>query len=407
MVLVQFIVDRLSNIDFSSVKKEMLWWTGCGITLFAIGKFFDGIVFGVLQGKWRIPLLDDAVMFLTEHLIWGILATFAIVTLFRVLKKPSHQSKLVPAIFAVISTGIASFVLKSFFHAPRPYEIMSLNVAPLVPAASFSFPSAHTAVAFALLIPFYRISKTIGVLWAMFAILIGFARVYENVHFPSDIAGGIFLGGLIGAFFSHPDIVKTLVLLWQEREFRRQSFHFIFGFSCVFLLWANFLDLYEIGVLLVCGLLLSYVAQFKTIPILADLLELFDRPRDKNFPGRGAFFFLLGVFLCVFIFQGANKNIAYASILILSVGDSLNHLFGTKLQRIRFPWNKRKNVLGVSIGILSGTFAAQFFVPVLPAFIASSIAILVETIPFRIGKFYIDDNIIVPLVAGSVISFLT
>ena len=244
-------------------------------------------------------------------------------------------------------------------------------------------------------------------MWAIFAIFIGFSRVYENVHFPSDIAGGIFLGGLVGAFFSHPEMRKMVDLLWQELEFRRQVFHFIFGFSCVFLHWAGFLRLWQIAALLIIGLLISFFSQYYKIPFVSRLLEKFDRPRDRKFPGRGAFFFLLAVFLSILIFRGENLKIAYAAILILSVGDSLNHLFGAKLQRIRFPWNKRKNIVGVGIGILSGTFAAQFFVPLLPAFIASTIAISLETIPFRIGKIYIDDNVFVPLVAGVVLWVLT
>ena len=402
----RFLKQKILEVDFSPVKKEVHWWLGCGIFLYGVGRLLDGYVFGVLQGNWRTPFLDESIVFLTERFIWVILTLFALITALRVWKKPDHGSKLIPAIFSVVSTGILSFIFKSFFHVPRPFQYETLGLTPLVHAGSFSFPSAHTAVAFALLIPFYRISKTIGILWAIFAIFIGFSRVYENVHFPSDIAGGIFLGGLVGAFFSHPESRKMVDLLWQELEFRRQIFHFSFGFSIVFMHWAGFLRLWQIGVLLLLGLFISYISQFKKARILSFILEKFDRPRDQKFPGRGAFFFLLGVFLCLLLFNGENLKIAYSAILILAVGDSLNHLFGAKLQRIRFPWNKRKNIVGVSIGILSGTFAAQFFVPLFPAFFASAIAICVETIPFRIGKFYIDDNVMVPLVAGGILWLL-
>lgn len=398
--------QKILEVDFSPIKKEIHWWIGSGIFLYGIGRLLDGYVFGVLQERWRTPFLDQTIVFLTERLIWVILIIFALVTALRVWRNADHKSKLIPALFSIVSTGILSFVLKSFFHVPRPYQYEELSLVPLVHTGSYSLPSAHTAVAFALLIPFYRISKTLGIFWAIFALLIGISRVYENVHFPSDIAGGIFLGGLVGAFFSHPESRKMVDLLWQELEFRRQIFHFSFGFSCVFMHWAGFLRLWQIGVLLIVGLFISYISQFHKISILSLIMEKFDRPRDKKFPGRGAFYFLLGVFLCLLLFNGDNLKIAYSAILILSVGDSLNHLFGAKLQRIRFPWNKRKNIVGVSIGILSGTFAAQFFVPLFPAFFASTIAICLETVPFRIGKFYIDDNIMVPLVAGGLLWLL-
>ena len=392
---------KLSKLDFSSVKKEIFWWSGCGIFLFAIGKMVDRYVFLILHTEGRPPWMDQAIVFLTERLIWVFLIGFALVTTYRVINNPKHQSKLVPAFFAVITTGILSFILKSFFHVPRPYEILDIH--PLVYASSFSFPSAHTAVAFSLLIPFFRLSKSIGILWAIFAVCIGFSRVYENVHFASDIAGGIFLGGIIGSFFSHPEIIKMVGLLWKEREFRRQSFHFVFGFLCVFMHWAGFLKIWQIAGLLVIGLIISLFSQFKEIPLISNVLKMFDRQRDKNFPGRGAFFFLLGVFLCILIFRKENLKIAYSAILILSVGDSLNHLFAAKYNKLKIPWNKRKNILGVGIGVLTGTFAAQFFVPLIPALLASSISILFETIPIKIGKYYVDDNVFVPLIAGGIL----
>ena len=393
----------LSQINFKSLKGEIWWWVGFGIFLFAIGKFLDGVVFNEMKYSWHSPMLDQIIVFITERLILGIIAVFGIITAVRVWKNPNHNSKLIPAAFSLIVVGILAFVFKSFFAVPRPFQIEALNLIPLVASKSYSFPSFHTAVAFALLIPFFRISKGLGILWAVFAILVGVSRVYENVHFPSDIAGGIFLGGVVGAFFSHPDIRKTVVLFSQELEFRRQSFHFAAGFCCVFAHWAGFLRLWQIAALLVVGLAVSLVSQYHKIPIVSHVLESLDRPRDRKFPGRGAFYFLLGVFLCILIFQGPNLHIAYASILILSVGDSLNHLFGTKLHKVKFPWNKRKNLVGVGIGIASGTFAAQFFVPILSAFLASTIAISLETLPLKIGKFYLDDNIMVPLVAGGVL----
>jgi dolichol kinase len=157
----------------------------------------------------------------------------------------------------------------------------------------------------------------------------------------------------------------------------------------------------------VIGLGISYLSQHKKIPFVHWVLQLFDRPRDKNFPGRGAFFFLLGVFFTFLIFKGDDIRIAYASILILSVGDSLNHLFSNRVPgQFYFPWNPRKNCLGVAVGIIIGTFAAQFFVPFNAAFLAATVAIMAETVPWHLGRFYIDDNVSVPLIAGWVMSMM-
>lgn len=399
----KILTKNLSEINLRALKAELWFWVGFGLVLFSLGKLLDRSVFPFFQTYVHDPVLDAWILFLTERFIWFILILFAIVTGYRLWTHPRHQTKLLPAFFAMMVTGIVAFVLKSVFDIPRPY--LELGLQPLVYAPSSSFPSAHTAIAFSLLIPFWRISRWIGISWLLFALLIGAARVYENLHYPSDIGAGIFLGGIIGSYFSHPEVKKSLQTLWKkELEFRRQSFHFVAGFLAVFTHWAGFLRLRWIALALLVGLVISFVSQHRKLPFVAQFLEWFDRPRDRDFPGRGAFFFLLGVFLTFLIFGEEHIRIAYAAILILSVGDSLNHLFTSRVPgHLCFPWNRRKNCWGVTIGIATGTLAAQFFVPLVPAFLASTLAIVGETIPIRIGKWYVDDNIFVPLVAGGVL----
>ena len=398
-----FLRDAFSRINYQVPEKEILAWLIFGGIIYMIGwwadQYFVPIVLN-LQGTW----LDVAVVLLTEVLVYIILMLFACATAWRVWHNEDHRSKLVPALFAVVATGMMAYIFKSMFAVDRPYIAMAIE--PLVTAQSYAFPSGHTAVGFALLIPFWRISKWLGIAWGLFALLVGFSRVYELVHYPSDIAGGIFLGGAVGLIFSQKEVQKFIRICWQELEFRRQSFHFVAGFLVVFLHWAGFLRLRFIAIALVLGLIISIVSQYKSIPIISDILNLFDRPRDKKFPGRGAFYYFLGVFLTLLIFSQQHINIAYAAILILAVGDSLNHLIANQLPQGKIPWNERKNVLGVALGVIAGTMSAMWFVPWQAAFIASTVAILLETVPWRIGKFYIDDNIFVPLVAGGIIWLL-
>lgn len=396
--------NNFSKVDFSILKKEFIFWLGLGIFLFSLGKYLDTYCFPFIKEYIRSPFLDELMIFLTEKFIYAVIVFLGFFMFYRVWKNPDHHSKLVPAFFALITSGIASYVFKGFFKIPRPYQSENLEligkVDPFFEVASHSFPSAHTAISFALFIPFWRYSKILGLSWLLLAFSIGFARVYEHVHFPSDVAGGIFLGGIIGAFFSHPEIFKLIKVLWKDLEFRRQSFHFCTGFLCVFAHWTNFLRMRYLFVFLILGLIISFISQKRNVPIVSSVLKQFDRPRDKKFPGRGAFYFFLSVFICLFIFP---VKIAYASILILSVGDSLNHLFTNGFKTIHLPWNRRKNILGVFLGIAFGTFAAQFFVPFLPAFFASFVSIFAETIRFKIGKYYVDDNLFVPLLAGGIL----
>ncbi len=393
-------IEALKLTNYQAPEREFYYWLLLGVFLIPFGFWLDTQVFAYIV-QWQTPILNTLIVFLTEYVIYALLGLFGIATLYRVWNSENHQSQLVPGCFAVLAAGIAAYVLKSYFAIPRPYLEMALT--PLVPGHSYSFPSGHTAVAFALLIPLWRINKWLGLSWLTFALAVGFARVYEFVHFPSDIAAGVILGGLVGAIFSHKESLKLFKVLWQELEFRRQSFHFACGFLCVFLHWAGALRLRAIAFVLVVGLIISFIAQYKKFPLLGKILASFDRPRDMNFPGRGAFYFCLGVFLTFLLFQKEHINIAYAAILILAVGDSLNHLFASQVYKYGLPWNRRKNIVGIMTGILMGTLAAQFFVPILPAFLASTVAITAETVPWRVGKFYLDDNLLVPLISGTLL----
>lgn len=395
--------EALKVINYRAPEREVYYWIFLGAGLIPLGFWLDSQTFPILM-QWHNPTLNAVIVFLTEYFIFALLGLFGAATMYRVWQNENNQSQLVPGCFAVLAAGILAYVLKSYFAIDRPYLQLALD--PLVPGHSYSFPSGHTAVAFALLLPLWRINRYLGISWFLFAMAVGFARVYELVHYPSDIAAGVILGGLVGALFSHPESRKLFKVLWQELEFRRQSFHFACGFLCVFLHWAGALRLRFIAFLLVVGLIISLTAQYKNIPIISEILAKFDRPRDQEFPGRGAFYFCLGVFLTFLIWQQQHINIAYAAILILAVGDSLNHLFAAQVYRFSLPWNRRKNVVGIVSGIIMGTLAAQFFVPFFPALIASTAAITAETFPWRVGKFYLDDNILVPLLAGGILWLL-
>ena len=59
-----------------------------------------------------------------------------------------------------------------------------------------SWPSGHTVAAFEGAFVLLLRDKRFGIPAAVFAILIGFSRMYQFVHYPTDIIGGIIVGGL-------------------------------------------------------------------------------------------------------------------------------------------------------------------------------------------------------------------
>ena len=111
-------------------------------------------------------------------------------------------------------------------------------------------------------------------------------------------------------------------------------------------------------------------------------------------------FFLGGALLTIRIFP---KDIALASLMILTFGDSLSFLFGYFLGKVKLRFNELKNMEGILAGMLAAFLGALFFVNVIEAFFASLFAMFVEGAGLKIGVSDVDDNFIVPLVAGTVI----
>jgi len=183
-------------------------------------------------------------------------------------------------------------------------------------------------------------------------------------------------------------------------EIKRQIMHIIFGISIVILLNYNLINAIYLFILFIFGLILSFLSTKIKIPVIYQFLKTFDREKDiEKFPGKGAIFYVLGAFIVVLIFP---KEIAMASIIILALGDSVSRLVGP-YGYLKHPFHNEKFFEGVIAGALAGFLGALYFVSWLPALIASSVSMLIEGIDLEIKNFKIDDNLMIPIVAGVVI----
>ncbi|MFH1546364.1 MAG: hypothetical protein ABIE14_03235 [Patescibacteria group bacterium] len=183
-------------------------------------------------------------------------------------------------------------------------------------------------------------------------------------------------------------------------EIRRQLLHIFLGLTLVTLLNHGILDSWNLFWILILGIILSWLSLKFRIPIVAWFLDKFERKQVR--PGKGAITYFIGVILALQIFP---PEIAYAAILILAVGDGVSSLIGP-FGKLRTKLSDKKLLEGTIAGGAFGGAAAMVFVAPLEAFAAAFIAMIFEAMEIRFNQKLLNDNVTVPLVAGTVIVLL-
>jgi dolichol kinase len=171
-----------------------------------------------------------------------------------------------------------------------------------------------------------------------------------------------------------------------------------FGIFIVTMLYFEIFNIYHLLAILIVGLTLSKLCCHFRIPLASWVMDKFERPEYRyKFPGKGPIFFMIGTIIVVYFFP---LKTALASILILSLGDGLSHIFGKLLSRKNYKY--LKSVEGTLVAIVFSFFGAMIFVSAFAAFIGTVSSLLLENLKIP----FIDDNLFVPVVAALVISIL-
>jgi dolichol kinase len=182
-------------------------------------------------------------------------------------------------------------------------------------------------------------------------------------------------------------------------ELKRKIAHILFGIFGLFLLTYNLMTSFQLFLILVVGLFVSLLSLKIRVPLISWFLDNFERDKDKNrLPGRGIIFVVVGSLLALQLFE---KNIALASITILVFADPVSHLIGKVFGKTKSPFNETKNIEGHIAGAIISSLMAMFFVHPVLAFSGAIIAMLFESLIIEIQKIQLDDNLIIPLAAGT------
>jgi membrane-associated phospholipid phosphatase len=82
-------------------------------------------------------------------------------------------------------------------HEARPYTDHPDILVLAHHSADFSFPSDHAVMAGAVAVGLWLVSKRLGVVATVAALVMGFARVYIAAHYPHDVLAGLAFGAAI------------------------------------------------------------------------------------------------------------------------------------------------------------------------------------------------------------------
>ena len=153
----------------------------------------DSILFAWLNGfAGRSLQLDRFFAYSAEYVIFAIVAG----VLFFLLKKTAREKILVLTAFcgAVVGRFVFVLLLRLLEFRARPF--VNGGVHQLLPhdPAEASFPSGHTTVMFAIAFAVFAYDRGWGTIFLLVSLWSAVARIVSGVHFPLDIAGGIFVG---------------------------------------------------------------------------------------------------------------------------------------------------------------------------------------------------------------------
>lgn len=120
------------------------------------------------------------------------------------------------------------------------------------------------------------------------------------------------------------------------------------------------------------------------------------RPEERTrFIIRPAYF-AIGIILALVLYPSA---IAYASICIVAVGDSVAAIVGERFGHRRIV--RRKTVEGSAAGLAAAFLLASFFVSPYIALLGAVGAMVMELLDVP------DDNLTMPIVAGALMTIVT
>jgi len=176
------------------------------------------------------PSLDGFFDVVTNVRYWY--AIYAIAGLFLIYRYRLRGVAIVIAAIILITAtdSLAHYFLKPLVDRQRPCAMMPTGEhivswirLPSGMRYDESFPSQHALNNFAMaafFVSLFMRNKWIDSLWFV-ALIISFGRLYQGLHYPSDVVGGAIIGMVIGFLFA------ILFMRLERSKFNILKSHFV------------------------------------------------------------------------------------------------------------------------------------------------------------------------------------
>jgi undecaprenyl-diphosphatase len=139
--------------------------------------------------------IDSVMKFAANDVIYLAVVVLVGICLHRLWRRVAGPVMLTGV--GLVLTFMLGLVAAALHPEKRPFQTHKVHQL-VAHAGGQSFPSDHATAAFGIALAVGAfLSWRWGVLLFLLALLIGFARVYDGIHYPGDI-GGSFLAALVG-----------------------------------------------------------------------------------------------------------------------------------------------------------------------------------------------------------------
>ena len=150
-----------------------------------------------VQNNFRTGVLSPLMHYASEINNSGMLAIGMVVVL---LIWKTYRTVGITASTSLLSDFLlVNVLIKPIVARPRPYVVNEALVVLGTVPRDYSFPSGHTASAFAVAsVMFLCMPRRYGIPAVVIAAIIALSRLYNAAHYPTDVLAGMIIGSVAG-----------------------------------------------------------------------------------------------------------------------------------------------------------------------------------------------------------------